>query len=55
MTAADVAAIAYRDLMRGKTTIIPGLKNQILAMSVRLSPRWLTPKITRRLQEPRAI
>ncbi len=52
MNASDVAEIAYREFMRGKTTIIPGLRNKILAQSVRLSPRKLVPMIVRLLQEP---
>jgi short-subunit dehydrogenase len=52
MEASDVAEIAYREFMRGKTTIIPGLRNKILAFSVRLSPRKLLPTIVRLMQEP---
>jgi len=52
MSAADVAGIAYRELMRGKTTIIPGWRNKILAFSVRLGPRKLLPMIVRLMQAP---
>ncbi|HMG60267.1 MAG TPA: SDR family oxidoreductase [Burkholderiales bacterium] len=52
MNASDVAEIAYRDLMRGKTTIIPGWRNKILAFSVRLGPRKVLPMIVRLMQEP---
>ena len=52
MKASDVAEIAYRGFMRGKTTIIPGLRNKILAFSVRLGPRKLLPMIVRLMQEP---
>ena len=52
MKASDVAEIAYREFMGGKTTIIPGLKNKICALSVRLGPRKLVPMIVRLLQEP---
>jgi short-subunit dehydrogenase len=54
MSAAQVAAIGYRDFKRGKTTIIPGLRNKLLAFSVRFAPRSLVPGIVRRLQENRA-
>ena len=52
MSASDVAEIAYRDLMRGKTTIVPGWRNKILAFGARLSPRKLLPIIVRLMQEP---
>ncbi len=52
MSASEVAEIAYRELMRGKTTIIPGWRNKILAFSVRLGPRKLLPTIVRLMQEP---
>ena len=52
MDASDVAEIAYRGLMKGKTTIIPGFRNKILAFSVRLGPRALLPAIVRLMQEP---
>ncbi len=52
MKASVVAEIAYREFMRGKTTIIPGLRNKIFALSVRLGPRKLVPMIVRLLQEP---
>ena len=52
MKASDVAEIAYQKFMRGKTTIIPGFRNKLFAMSVRLGPRKLVPMIVRLLQEP---
>lgn len=52
MKASDVAEIGYREFMKGKTTIIPGLRNKILVFSVRLGPRKLLPSIVRRFQEP---
>jgi short-subunit dehydrogenase len=54
MDAATVAAVGYRGLMRGKTVIIPGLRNKLLAFSVRLAPRRLVPPIVRMLQARRA-
>ncbi|RXT15265.1 SDR family oxidoreductase [Ammoniphilus sp. CFH 90114] len=53
MDAATVARIGYVGLLQGKTIIIPGLKNQILASSVRLAPRKMLTKVVRRLQETR--
>jgi uncharacterized protein len=52
MKASDVAETAYRDFMKGKTTIIPGFRNKILAFSVRLGPRKLLPMIVRFMQQP---
>jgi hypothetical protein len=52
MEASEVAETAYRAFMKGKTTIVPGLRNKLLAFSVRLGPRKLLPAIVRRLQEP---
>jgi len=52
MSASDVAEVAYRGLMKGKTTIIPGWRNKMLAFSVRLGPRKLLPMIVRLMQEP---
>jgi len=52
MSASDVAEVAYRGLMKGRTTIIPGWRNKMLAFSVRLGPRKLLPMIVRFMQEP---
>jgi short-subunit dehydrogenase len=52
MKASDVAETAYREFMKGKTTIIPGFRNKILAFSVRLGPRKLLPTIVRLMQRP---
>jgi len=52
MKASDVAETAYREFMKGKTTIIPGFRNKILAFSVRLGPRKLLPMIVRFMQQP---
>ena len=50
-SAREVAEAGYRGLMDGRTLIVPGWDNKLLAASVRLSPRWLTPKLVRRIQE----
>jgi uncharacterized protein len=52
MQASEVAAIAYRGFTSGKTTIIPGLRNKLLAQSVRFGPRKLVPMIVRAMQAP---
>jgi hypothetical protein len=37
--------------MAGKTLVIPGLKNWLLAESLRISPRKLVTAISRRLMD----
>jgi uncharacterized protein len=51
MDAKTVAQIGYRSLMKGETVVIPGLKNKLLALSVRFTPRNLVTKIVRSMQE----
>jgi short-subunit dehydrogenase len=51
MDAETVAQIGYQALMKGKTIVIPGLLNKLLAKSVRLFPRNLVTKIVRTMQE----
>jgi short-subunit dehydrogenase len=50
MDAGRVARAGHDGLRRGKTLIVPGLRNRILAFSVRLSPRVLVTKIAAYLQ-----
>ncbi|RCJ14502.1 short-chain dehydrogenase [Nostoc sp. ATCC 43529] len=51
MDAQTVAEIGYRALMKGKTIVIPGFINKLLAKSVRFVPRKLVTKIVRSMQE----
>ncbi len=51
MDAKTVALSGYRGLMAGKTLVIPGLKNWLLAESLRISPRKLVTAISRRLMD----
>ncbi len=51
MDAEKVARIGYKGLMKGKTVVIPGIANKILAQSNRFSPRKLSTEIVRFLQE----
>jgi short-subunit dehydrogenase len=51
MSSKEVAEIGYRAMERGKRVAIAGLMNKVFAQSVRISPRALVTKITRRLQE----
>lgn len=54
MSAKQVAVIGYEGLQQGKPVVIPGLKNWLLASSVRFIPRRVITKIIRRFQETRA-
>jgi len=38
-------------MMKGKTLVIPGVKNWVMAQSVRLGPRKLVTAIARSVQE----
>ncbi len=51
MTAEDVAKQGYNGLMKGKTLIITGIKNKILAQSYRFAPRFMIPRVVRIMQE----
>jgi short-subunit dehydrogenase len=46
-----VAEFGYRSMMSGKTVAIHGLVNSILANFVRIMPRALVVKVTRKMQE----
>jgi len=49
-TSREVAEYGYRAMMKGRTVAIHGLKNKIMANSVRFAPRSLVVKITRKIQ-----
>src|SRR5215217_83880 len=49
MDAREVARAGYRSLMRGKTTVVPGLYNKILVSSVRLTPRRVVTRLGKQL------
>jgi len=51
MKSEDVARVGYRSMMKGRTTVIPGLKNLLLAESVRVSPRKVVTAVARYVQE----
>jgi short-subunit dehydrogenase len=38
-------------MRRGKTVVIPGLANRLLAQSLRVTPRKLVTRIVRAMQE----
>ena len=47
----SVACAGYRGMMQGKTIVIPGLLNRLVALSPRLIPRPAVTAIARALQE----
>jgi short-subunit dehydrogenase len=49
MPAQKVAAIGYRAMMRGQTTVIAGLANQFQILSMRFAPRALVAKVAKGL------
>jgi hypothetical protein len=51
MTSMDVARSGYRALQRGTRVAVTGARNKLLAQAVRISPRRLTVKITKAMQE----
>jgi len=51
MTAEEVARAGYDGLMKGKTVVIPGVSNKMLAQAVRFLPRRTITKLVRSAQE----
>jgi short-subunit dehydrogenase len=49
MNAGEVARAAHHAFRRKKVVCVPGLKNWLVAFSVRLTPRMLVRKIAKRL------
>ncbi|VVC75720.1 Sulfoacetaldehyde reductase [Aquicella siphonis] len=55
MTAEKVAQLAYKGMIKKQRLIIPGVMNKLLVLSMRLSPGWLSAKITGWLDKPKDI
>lgn len=51
MDARTVAVEGYHGMLGGKTVVVPGLRNRLLATSYRLAPRGLITKVVRGIQE----
>lgn len=51
MTSKEVAEIGYRALMEGRSTVIAGLKNRVMAESTRFIPRSVAAEIARKMQD----
>ena len=52
-SSASVARTGYKAMLRGRRVVVTGLKNKLLAQSVRISPRRVVTFIVRKLQESR--
>ena len=50
-TSKEVAEYGYKAMMKGKAVAIHGIKNVLMANSVRFAPRSLVVKLTRKIQE----
>ncbi len=50
-TSAEVAAFGYKAMMNNKMTVIPGFMNNVMATSVRFSPRKMVLALVRKLSE----
>jgi short-subunit dehydrogenase len=51
MTSAEVARVGYAAMQSGKRVVIAGLRNKLLAESIRVTPRRVVTTIVRKLQE----
>lgn len=51
MTSQEVAREGYRAMMQGRTLIVTGMRNKLMAESVRFAPRKMVTAIARRVQE----
>jgi short-subunit dehydrogenase len=49
--ARSVALAGYRGLMAGKTMVIPGMRNKLIPLVARMSPRGVMARVVRRSQE----
>jgi short-subunit dehydrogenase len=51
MDAKTVARVGYRGLLKGKTLVIPGFRNWLVAESIRVSPRKMVTAVSRWISE----
>ena len=51
MASDAVARAGYDAMLQGKRLVIPGMRNKMLAQSIRVSPRRLVTTIVRKMQE----
>ncbi len=52
MGAAEVAKYAYRAMMRGRAVAIPGTRNKLTILSLRLAPRAMVVSMAASLNQP---
>lgn len=50
LSAREVARAGYRGLRRGKAIVIPGLRNKLLVLALRFTPRSIVRKVVARIQ-----
>jgi short-subunit dehydrogenase len=53
MDARTVAEVGYHGMLNGKTIVIPGLRNSLVARAVGMMPRRMVTKVVRGIQEKR--
>jgi short-subunit dehydrogenase len=51
MSAKAVAEAGYQGMLRGKELVVPGVLNKVGVQAVRIGPRWLVPRVVRRLHQ----
>lgn len=51
-TADEVASLGYRAMQRGQRVYIPGMRNWIMAQSVRFTPRGWVTKLVKAMSKP---
>lgn len=54
LSAAAVAQVGYRGMMRGRRVVVPGVGMKTVVFSIRLAPRRMSTKIARWFQERKA-
>jgi short-subunit dehydrogenase len=53
-TADEVAAAGYRAMQRGQRVFVPGLRNWVMAQSVRFTPRNMVTALVKQMSKPSA-
>jgi short-subunit dehydrogenase len=51
MSAAEAARIGYQGMQRGRVLVVPGFLNRLVVQSLRISPRAIVRRVSKRLQE----
>ncbi len=52
MPTEQVASKAFRAMMNGRTTVMHGWMNALMAFSIRLTPRYIAPKVAKYFMKP---